>query len=264
MLCQKIRESFLKPKAIFVSVLTLGTSMASQRWRKEDQNIEGENRTFEDWTRDWWQWSHSLPNNLPPANHPLKSDGTHAHLGQLSRSSYNYHQVWFCGGYWESESQNSSRDFTLPNNSKDCSMLFAVVVSGIAEDEFKPPFLPVKPTAEDKINAACRVITDPTTTANILIKGPGFEERLHKNDLDLIIPNSLVRVWPSSGFEINGHTGPIDLGTAGYWFFLKGPLQSGRYIIKLEGEAPMFGSQSDSGNTERYKLSLTYHITVPG
>ena len=112
--------------------------------------------------------------------------------------------------------------------------------------------------------AACRVITDSTTTANISINGPGLIERLHKDDLDLIIPKSLVRVWPSTGFEINGQTGPIDLGTAGYWCFLKGPLQSGSYTIELEGEAPMFGWHSDSVDAERYKLLLTYHITVPG
>ena len=93
------------------------------------------------------------------------------------------------------------------------------MVSGIAEDEFKPPFLPLKPTAEDRSMAACRVITDSTTTANISINGPGLIERLHKDDLHSIIPKSLVRVWPSTGFEINGQTGPIDLGTAGYWCF---------------------------------------------
>ena len=237
--------------------------MAIARWRKGDKNIEGLNKTYEDWTTDWWQWSHSMPNNGDPNDHPLRSDGSKAHIGQPIRPLGSYRPVWFCGGYWESNNSNTNRCFVLPEDRSDCSILFAVIVSGIAEDEFQPPILPLDPSPVEKIDAAYSLITDPTTTANITIEGPDFTERLHKYDLDLIIPNTVVRIWPSPGFEINGMKGPIDLGTAGYWCFLKGPLQRGNYHITLDGDAPMFGHYIGEREKSRFRLFLTYDITVP-
>ena len=43
------------------------------------------------------------------------------------------------------------RSFALPFSERDCSILFAVLVTGIAEDEFGPPFLPSEPKPFEKI-----------------------------------------------------------------------------------------------------------------
>jgi hypothetical protein len=233
------------------------------RWRKGDYDIEGEGKTFEDWTVLWWQWSHSMPNNGPVNDHPLRTNGSRAYVGQPSRLSSCHRPVWFCGGYWETAEAEVRRSFTLPPTKRDCSLLFAVLVTGIAEDEFGPPFLPSEPKPFEKIEAAYSTITDPSTTANFTITGPDTTERYHKCDLDLITPNKLVRIWPSKGFEINGKSGFVDLGTAGYWCFLKGPLKVGEYQFVLDCDCPMFGHYSGEKLSNRFRLYLRYDISVP-
>ena len=114
--------------------------MPFPRWRKGDENIEDNNKTYEDWTTDWWQWSHSMPDDADPINHPLRCDGSKAHIGQPNRA-VGFRPVWFCGGYWETCESDIYRSFALPNGKKDSSLLFAVIISGIAEDEFQPPIL---------------------------------------------------------------------------------------------------------------------------
>ena len=128
---------------------------------------------------------------------------------------------------------------------------------------FSLQFWRLNPTPAEKIEAAFRTITDPTTTANVTIEGTHSIERLHKYDLDLIAPNKLIKIWPTDGFEINGVRGPIELGTAGYWCFLKGPLPGGSYRITLDGDAPIFGSTMGERTKSRYRLFVIYDIFVP-
>lgn len=174
------------------------------------------NKTYGEWTTEWWRWLLSAPAAINPL---LDEIGVDADKNQPSSD------VWFLAGCFPNvEKKYPSRTATIP---KGKSILFPVINCSASKLEY-----PQLKTDLDLIGHVEKDM-DSIVKKDCFINGIRVIAKRIRSEPELFP----VTLHKDNAFEIEG--GGRTLAVAdGFWVFLK-PLLSGEYTIEFEGSCEL-------------------------
>ena len=184
-------------------------------------------RSYAEWTAEWWKWFLSIPIGDNPINDP---SGERCALGQQGT-------VWFLIG---SGGGKAERECTIPAG-RAILMPAINVECSYAED----PSL----RTEDDLRACATGDQDLVTETAATLNGSVLQvHRVQSPPFNLTVPTDPVYPFPE---------GPTRAVSEGFWVFIK-PLPPGQYVLHVQGLLV------DPTVTAPVNLveDSTYHLTV--
>ena len=173
-------------------------------------------RTFGEWTAEWWRWIMSTPASVSPL---LDETGQHAGMNQPTSC------VWFLTGSFAcSEKNYPFRKVKIPRGR---SILFPIINCEASRMEY--PLL--------KTDSA--LVEHVMNDMNSIIKKECFINGLRVNPERVPSEPQLFSIDIGNENVIGIRNGGMTYATAdGFWVFMK-PANSGRYVITFEGSCEL-------------------------
>jgi hypothetical protein len=191
-------------------------------------NIRLFNRTYGQWTTEWWRWLLSAPAAISPL-----TDET----GLLAGRNQPFSDIWFLAGCFpNSEKKYPCRAATIP---KSRSILFPVINCSASKLEYphlKTDFDLIKHVEKDM---------DSIVIKDCFINGKRVIPQRVRSDPEIFS----VTINKNNAFGIEGGGSTFAVAD-GFWVFLR-PLLSGEYIIEFEGSCEL--GRLNSGASYRIK-----------
>ena len=184
-------------------------------------------RTYAEWTAEWWKWFLSIPTGNNPMNDPL---GERCALGQQG-------PVWFLVG---SGGGKAERECTIPAGRAILIPAINVECS-YAEDQSL--------RTDDDLRACATSDQDLVTETAATLNGSVLQiNRVQSPVFNLTFPVDNV---------FGASVGPSQAVSEGFWVFLK-PLPPGQYVLHVQG---LLVDPTVTGPVNLVEDS-TYHLTV--
>jgi len=184
-------------------------------------------RTYAEWTAEWWKWFISIPTGNNPIN---DASGERCALGQQG-------PVWFLVG---SGGGKAERECTIPGG-RAILMPAINVECSYAEDQSL--------RTEDDLRACATSDQDLVTMTAATLNGSVLQvNRVQSPVFNLTFP--VGDVFVTSG-------GPSQAVSEGFWVFVK-PLPPGQYVLHVQG---LLVDPTVTGPVNLVEDS-TYHLTV--
>lgn len=192
-------------------------------------NLKLFNKTYGEWTTEWWRWLLSAPEEISPL-----TDKTGIHSGR----NQPFSGVWFLAGCFpNTEKEYPSRATTTP---KGRSILFPVINCSASRLEY-----PHLKTDLDLLEHVEKDM-DSIIRKDCFIDGVRVIPERVRSEPQLF----QVTILKNNAFKID-RGGSTLTAADGYWVFLK-PLPSGEYLIRFEGSCEL--GRLNSGAS--YKLKV--------
>ena len=194
--------------AVFVSLIAAITIPLSASAQEDSITFPPDSqpyqRTYGEWTAEWWKWLLSIPTGDNPLNDP---SGERCALGQQG-------PVWFLVG---SGGGKAERECTIPAG-------MAILIPAInvecsyAEDQSL--------ITEDDLRACATSDQDLVTETAATLNGSVLQvHRVQSPVFNLTFPVDNIFTVPE---------GPTKAVSEGFWVFLK-PLPPGQYVLHVQG-----------------------------
>jgi hypothetical protein len=184
-------------------------------------------RTYAEWTAEWWKWFSSIPMGDNPLNDP---SGERCALGQQG-------PVWFLVG---SGGGRAERECTIPAGRAILIPAINVECSYVEDQSLR---------TEDDLRACATGDQDLVTESAATLNGSALQvHRVQSPVFNLTFPADNIFAVPE---------GPTKAVSEGFWVFIK-PLPPGQYELHVEGLLV------DPTVTAPVNLveDSTYHLTV--
>ncbi len=217
--------------AVFVSIIA-AIIISQSAFAQEDSvtfppDSNPYERTYANWTAEWWQWFISIPTEDNPINDP---SGEKCGLGQQG-------PVWFLVG---SGGGTAERECTIPAGRAILMPAINVVCSYAEYQSLR---------TEDDLRACATSDQDLATQTAATLNGSSLQvHRIQSPVFNLTIPANNVFALPE---------GPTNAVSEGFWIFLK-PLPPGQYTLHGQG---MLVDPTVTAPVNLVEDS-TYHLTV--